>query len=275
MKAYPNLTQGWSILLWYIAFTFLAVMMLLPFMNMETFEMSSISFMLMNLLVLLFVSLFGIRKSGNRLVPIVGELRSSSILIFPVLIIMVLCNIVLLDPLINLIPGAEWFSEMIEQSLQRDWPTFISVVLIAPIFEEFILRGIVLEGFLKNYDPKKAIIQSSLIFGVLHFNPWQFVGAFLMGLLLGWVYYRTRSLIPCIFIHLLNNLISFLGFMYLDEDMVTIEKMFPATWHFVAAILLAGVGLYFGIKALDKLMAPEQQLIEINSEENEPETKTE
>ena len=274
MKAYPNLQQGWAILLWYIVFAFLAVALLLPFMNLETFEMSSSSLMLMNLLVMLFVSLFGIRKSGNRVVPVIGELSNNSILLFPVLIFVVLCNIVLLDPLINLIPGAEWFSEMMTQSLQRDWPTFVSIVLVAPIFEEFILRGIVLEGFLKNYGPKKAIIQSSLIFGVLHFNPWQFVGAFLMGLLLGWVYYRTRSLIPCIFIHLVNNLISFLGFIYLEEEIASLGDFLP-TWQLVIAIALGAVGLYFGIKALDKLMAPAQQLIETQSEANEQETETE
>jgi len=261
MNAYPTTGQGWAIILWYLLFSFLAMLLILPFTSSEGLNMSSATFLVVNLLAVSFVSLYGIRKSGNRLVPIVGELGNSNLLIFPVLIVLVGCNILIIDPLVSLIPGAEWFSELMSDSLKPDWPSFISIVLVAPFFEEFILRGIVLEGFLKNYEPKKAIVTSALIFGVLHLNPWQFVGAFLMGLLLGWVYYRTRSLIPCIFIHLVNNLVAFLAFIYVGDDVVSIYDLAPSTLVSVIAIVAAIAGLYFGIKALDRLMAAPQQLL--------------
>ena len=154
-------------------------------------------------------------------------------------------------------------------SLKPDWPSYISVVIVAPFFEEFILRGIVLEGFLTNYEPKKAIVTSALIFGVLLLIPWQFVGAFLMLLFLVWVYYRTSSLIPCIFINLVNNLVAFLAFIYIGDDVMSIYDLAPSTLISVVAILGAIIGLYFGIKALDKLMAPSQHLIISNESEND------
>ena len=93
-----------------------------------------------------------------------------------------------------------------------------------------------------------------------------------MGLLLGWVYYRTRSLIPCIFINLVNNLVAFLAFIYIGDDVMSIYDLAPSTLISVVAILGAIIGLYFGIKALDKLMAPSQHLIISNESENDPTT---
>ena len=43
---------------------------------------------------------------------------------------------------------------------------------------------------------------------MIHLNPAQIVSASLMGFLLAWIYWRTRSLIPCILIHVLNNSLS-------------------------------------------------------------------
>jgi hypothetical protein len=82
--------------------------------------------------------------------------------------------------------------------------------------EELIFRGIVLEGFLKNYSPVKAILLTNVLFGLAHLNPWQFAGAFLMGILISWVYYKTKNLLLPVLMHLLNNLLSFL-FLYLSD----------------------------------------------------------
>lgn len=62
---------------------------------------------------------------------------------------------------------------------------------------------------LKKYkNPKTAILLSALIFGIIHGNPAQIPFAILMGIALGTVYYRTGSLVPCIFMHVLNNSLS-------------------------------------------------------------------
>ncbi|QKG58965.1 CPBP family intramembrane metalloprotease [Hymenobacter sp. BRD128] len=86
--------------------------------------------------------------------------------------------------------------------------------LLAPVLEEILFRGLLLRGLLRNYSPVVAIGQSALLFGVFHLNPAQSLFALLMGLMLGWLYYRTQSLALCIALHALNNLLSFSSMMY-------------------------------------------------------------
>ena len=69
-------------------------------------------------------------------------------------------------------------------------------VVMAPIFEEIVFRGILQKGLInKGWEPTKAIWVSAIVFGFVHGNPWQFVGAVLLGYVLGLVYHRTKSLL--------------------------------------------------------------------------------
>lgn len=114
-------------------------------------------------------------------------------------------------PLVSLIPVPDWLIEyVIEMSQKNGFFSFLVIVVAAPILEELLFRGIILDGFLKRYSPVKAILFSSFLFGFIHLNPWQFVAAGLTGVLIGWVYYRTRSLTLAIIIHMTNNLSAFL-----------------------------------------------------------------
>lgn len=87
---------------------------------------------------------------------------------------------------------------------------FIMVCILAPLLEEVLFRGIILKGML-NYkvNPVLAILISGIIFGMAHLNPWQFVGAGLLGCIFGFVYYRTKSLGLPVALHALNNLLSY------------------------------------------------------------------
>lgn len=81
----------------------------------------------------------------------------------------------------------------------------MGAILIAPIAEEIIYRGIVLKGLLTRYSPQKAILISALIFGLIHGHPLQIWGAFIVGVILGWVYYHTKSIGTTILLHSLIN----------------------------------------------------------------------
>lgn len=77
-----------------------------------------------------------------------------------------------------------------------------------PIAEEFLFRGILLENLLKQYkQPWIAIGVSALLFSLIHFNLAQIPWSFIYGIVLGWIYYKTKTLWPCIIIHTTNNLI--------------------------------------------------------------------
>ncbi len=88
--------------------------------------------------------------------------------------------------------------------------SLLSVSVMAPLFEEWLCRGLVLRGLMKKMNPAWAIVVSAAFFAVLHMNPWQAVAAFALGLLFGYVYYRTGSLKLTMLMHCVNNTFSVL-----------------------------------------------------------------
>ena len=87
---------------------------------------------------------------------------------------------------------------------------FICVSIMAPFFEEWLCRGMVLRGLLNRsgIKPAWAIVISAAFFALIHLNPWQAVPAFLLGCLFGYVYYRTGSLKLTMLMHFTNNTIA-------------------------------------------------------------------
>ena len=100
----------------------------------------------------------------------------------------------------------EYFSDSLKQMLDGPlWSSFLVVAVFAPIFEEWMCRGMVLRGLLTKMKPVWAIVISALFFAVIHLNPWQALNAFLIGLVMGYVYYKTGSLLLTMLIHFVNN----------------------------------------------------------------------
>lgn len=106
------------------------------------------------------------------------------------------------------------FSSSVDAESMNVWNFIVDVFLIAviPAFcEEFLHRGIVLQG-IKHAGFKKAIVISSMLFALLHFNIRQVSYAFVIGLILGFVSVVSKNIWPSIIIHFINNFIS----TYLD-----------------------------------------------------------
>jgi len=85
------------------------------------------------------------------------------------------------------------------------WSSFLLTAIFAPVFEEWLCRGMVLRGLLTRMKPAWAIVISALFFAVIHLNPWQALNAFAIGLVMGYVYYKTGSLWLTMLIHFVNN----------------------------------------------------------------------
>ena len=100
-----------------------------------------------------------------------------------------------------------WLEETMKKMLENTpvWVTLISVSVFAPLFEEWLCRGIVLRGLLKTMRPFSAIAVSAAFFAILHMNPWQAIPAFLLGILFGYAYYKTGSLKLTMLMHCVNN----------------------------------------------------------------------
>tara|TARA_B100000953_G_scaffold18144_1_gene15506 strand:- start:161 stop:943 length:783 start_codon:yes stop_codon:yes gene_type:complete len=144
--------------------------------------------------------------------------------IIPLIVLVAIpLNLGIAGPLIELVPMTDFFREMIremvlEMASDQGLLMFIALVIAAPILEELIFRGIMLDGLLRIYSPTKAVIVSSLLFGLIHLNPAQFVGGALVGGFMGWVYVHTRSVLATILIHAAFNLTAFTESYFIDVE---------------------------------------------------------
>ena len=125
----------------------------------------------------------------------------------------------------------------------------ISVCVLGPISEEVIFRGAIERRLLeKNWNPWYAIVISAIFFAVAHFNFAQGFTATIIGIFMGWVYYRTRSIWPCALIHVVNNSVATLMAVASPEAMYDEDYVLPLSAGiplFVLGILLIIVAAYF------------------------------
>ncbi|MFD1628843.1 CPBP family intramembrane glutamic endopeptidase [Pseudopedobacter beijingensis] len=157
--------------------------------------------------------IYSIRKSKTRDYSfnlIIANKRILSFIITGTIALLLGIIFPIVKLLVNLIPMPEIVQKtFMSFGNQTGVFSFILIVIVVPIFEELIFRGIILDGLLRKHSPLKSILISSLLFGLAHLNPWQFVTGGILGIFSGWVYYNTRSLLLSIIIHATNNLSVF------------------------------------------------------------------
>lgn len=121
-----------------------------------------------------------------------------------------------LDPIFeNLFPASEAdYQETLTTLKQSPVSNFFYVCLLTPIVEELLTRGYVLGGLYNKYGLLVALLISSLLFALLHFNMVQTLSAFICGIILGALYIKTGSIFSCILAHSLYNTISFFAMIY-------------------------------------------------------------
>ena len=140
------------------------------------------------------------------------------------------------------------------------WITLISVSVFAPFFEEWLCRGIILRGLLKRVKPAWAIVISAAIFGLIHGNLWQAIPAFIIGLILGYVYYRTGSLKLTMLMHCVNNTLSVIvsRIPAFEDVEFFAEVMNP--WAYVTVLIAFAVVLASGLIIIKSIPLKEGNL---------------
>ncbi len=147
-----------------------------------------------------------------------------------------------------------WYIEIppIIYSTQQQFPilpnslSFISLVILAPVLEELAFRGILLHRWSQKWGMNKAILVSSLLFGVAHTDP---IGAIAFGAAMCIIYLKTQTLLVPMLCHAINNLAAWLmeaGFIaWLGADYVYTIEDFQDSWLVgIVAALVAGVWVY-------------------------------
>lgn len=110
---------------------------------------------------------------------------------------------------LELVPLPDINSQLMGEIMSNRWG-YLSICIFAPLVEELVFRGAILRALLQGMSRHwVAIVMSALLFALIHMNPAQMPHAFCLGLLLGWMYYRTRSILPGIMVHWVNNTVAY------------------------------------------------------------------
>lgn len=119
------------------------------------------------------------------------------------------------DPfLARLFPQSEGnYQDAVRALKQTPVISALQVCILAPLVEEALMRGFALDGMKRTYGAAVALILSSVIFALLHFNMVQTLSALLCGIVLGALYLKTGSLFCCMLAHGGYNLISYVAIM--------------------------------------------------------------
>lgn len=98
----------------------------------------------------------------------------------------------------------------------------LSIVILAPIIEELIFRGILANNSMR-FGKLSAIITSGLCFGLYHMNYEQVIYAASLGIVLAFLLEKTKSIIPCIIFHVFFNIFGAITSLFPGEVLESIQ----------------------------------------------------
>ncbi|MBQ8412747.1 MAG: CPBP family intramembrane metalloprotease, partial [Lachnospiraceae bacterium] len=101
--------------------------------------------------------------------------------------------------------------------------TLLLVAVVPAFCEEIMFRGYVLSSMDKVFKPRNAIIVSGIIFGLYHMNLVQSFTTAFLGIVIGYVAYKSGSIFPGVIMHFINNALACVV-MYYPE---TVKKILP------------------------------------------------
>ncbi|MDP6170267.1 MAG: type II CAAX endopeptidase family protein [Candidatus Marinimicrobia bacterium] len=160
-----------------------------------------------------------------------------------------------LDRIINsFLPAPEYILDLNgllqPESLMGFVLLFIAVSIIAPLGEELLFRGFfqqVLEEHWK--DVTRAVLVTALFFAMIHMNPYWFIQIYILGILLGFLAWRTGSVIPSLVLHSINNTMAmFFSFVDIEHNTFYLFHGHVAPWF----ILLAVYAVVIGFKGVNR-----------------------
>lgn len=204
---------------------------------------------------ILFILYFAYRKAKTKLTNLFPIKWFNPLILIPVVLFLWAAHIYLVKINIaidKVFPPPDWFWELFSRVFDSDYGfygAFLKIVIVAPIIEELIFRGVIMHGFMRNYPKIVAIFVSALLFALFHLNPWQFPATFLLGLLLGWVMVITRNIFACIIGHAINNGMVLLEIQYanqISESSIYLmeEQALLQLSYFVAVFSVLLIGIF-------------------------------
>ena len=262
---YPNISQS----VWILISLSLLVLVLGLFAGiLESFFGFPLSdhpavLALINLIAFGLILTRGLKKANISFRGICPLVQIRLPLLFPMALTVIGISILFSESdnlLRTFLPPPVWFDEYMRSLVKAEislWGSILSLVVVAPLTEELLVRGLILRGFLSHYSARKAILASAIFFGVIHLNPWQFIGATALGILFAWWFIETGSMLPCLFGHALANALPLTASVLLPfeipgytSDFRTIQ--FQPLWLDLMGLALAVIGIWLLIHQFRK-----------------------
>lgn len=222
IRYYPSTIEAIHLLVLYLVLEMLVDFPLALYdYNKDTNLLSTpwISF-LSSFSITAFIFIYGYKKSHQKFSRVFALKGFNPLLLIPILLMLPAMQYLvgfLNIKIESILPAPPWFWELFERIFNNHfgfWGAALKMVVFAPIVEEILFRGIIMHGLMRNYRSWYAILLSGILFSAYHLNPWQMSYTFFLGLLLGWIMVKTRSLPFAILVHALNNLLVLLSVTY-------------------------------------------------------------
>lgn len=247
-ETYPGIKQSFGLFGLYLLITFVGGLILASFSTVLPQSVIALAGILLTNVLIIVIALNFKEVTADYLF----DKEKASPLTYLLGAFFVILLILFVDPITTTIPMPEKLEKIFADLIQRDVWSYLTLAVVAPVTEELLFRRIILTGLEKNYGAKKAILWSAFFFALFHLNPWQGIGAFLSGILLGWLYVKTKDIWLCIFIHFFNNSIAYLAFYFSDNAFFSIVDLTGYDYRLALIMGLSLVGMYFCYKLLDR-----------------------
>ncbi len=182
------------------------------------------------------------------------------------LFVVILAASVVIEPLVGLLPGEPDYNY-----LGRGGWALLSTVVFAPVFEEIIFRGVILESVRSRRGVIAAWLISSLCFGLAHGLPSQICATFVIGMILGFAYLRSGSLLTSIVLHAMNNALAMMTIMLGLGDTSLRESVGGGAYAVIYAISLFIflVWLYRAVRKIRRMRMVERSIFANGLDEEE------
>ena len=185
-------------------------------------------------------------------------------LLFPMALTIIGFSLLEIGSWLNFFPSPsewypEWYTDFIYNLVVATndlvvypmWGIAVSFVIVGPLTEELLVRGLILRGFLSRYSVRKAVLASALLSGLVHLNAWNFIGPTVLGILLAWWFIQTRSMLPCFLGHV------FYGALFFADIVLGGLEIWPiwfvhSLWGNLVGVILTALGVWLLIRQFRK-----------------------
>jgi membrane protease YdiL (CAAX protease family) len=217
-----------------------------------------------NLISFGIVLLIGLKKTKREFNEVI-KFNNVSPLLWIATIIFMIGLVIISSELDNLVsyvlPMPEIFRNVFDALMAKQAFVFSIIVIgiIPGIMEELFFRGLILDGLTRNYTKRKAIIISAFLFGIIHLNPWQFYGGFIIGLISAYICISTNSILLPMYIHFFNNTLYTITVKYRDlmpikgfNSNFVLPVEFQPLWFDMVGLVTLGLGIILLRKGIVK-----------------------